>query len=817
MTPAGPAGRSRGGASHLARFGWLGAAAFLVTAVAYCSVLLAQQDQTFRMISRYRFSWSVGQAALEVARLQVAAAAALPGGGGDEDDVQLRLDIVESRTEVFDEQEVADFLAANPALASVAAEYRAAVQAGQALMDEPASPGRPRRLLDLFGPLNTPMARLSSAANTYGASLAEQEQDRLSRTQWLIASALGALALGGFGLMGALAWRNRLLVRAHAEVGALVADLRRSGERLEGANARVRAAMEEVQSQNRALQERDRALHTQNARFDAALNNMSQALWMLDADQRLIVCNVRFTELFGLSPDAVGPGMPAEGVLRAVVAAGRFDAALVEALWREQRALVAARRPGAFSREDGRGRALAVSQRPMADGGWVATFEDVSERVRHEARITYLAHHDPLTGLPNRLRFRECLDEALARRGGDAPALLCLDLDRFKLVNDTLGHPLGDALLRAVAARLQGCVPAGDVVARLGGDEFAVLHACAGPSPRAEGLAQRIVDALSRPYDLDGHRVVVGVSVGIAAPAGGAVCADVLLKNADTALYRAKSDGRGTWRFFESAMAAEVQSRRAIELDLREALGRDELEVFYQPQVDTRTGRLSGFEALLRWRHPARGMVSPAEFIPIAEELGLIVPIGEWVLAQACRDAAAWPEAVKVAVNLSPVQFRGAGLVGAVRRALGESGLPACRLELEITESALLQDSEAVLATLHELRALDLRTALDDFGTGYSSLGYLRSFPFDKIKIDRSFVREMATRPDCRAIVNSVLTLAHALGMTTTAEGVETQEALARLREAGCTEAQGYLFDRPRPAAEIRRWFVPEPSWAAVA
>ncbi len=441
------------------------------------------------------------------------------------------------------------------------------------------------------------------------------------------------------------------------------------------------------------------------------------------------------------------------------------------------------------------------------------------ELLAQNTRMFFMAHHDALTSLPNRVLLHQRLEEALEnrQRRDDGVALLCLDLDYFKQVNDTLGHPVGDKLLKEVARRLRECVRDGDLVARLGGDEFAVLQCGANLPEHAGQLAQRIVGALCAPYDLDGDRAIVGASVGIAIANPALSSADVLLRSADMALYQAKANGRGTFSFFESMMNEQAQARRVIELDLREALARNEFEVFYQPVFCLQARRVSGFEALLRWRHPDRGLIAPAEFIPIAEELGLIVQIGEWVTAQACMDAVTWPDDVKVAVNLSPVQFHSRGLVQAVRQALEGSGLSAHKLELEITESALLQNSETVLATLHELRALGLRTALDDFGTGYSSLSYLRSFPFDKLKIDQTFIREMIGNADCMAIVISVLGLARDLGMTTTAEGVETEEQLELLRRAGCNEVQGFLFDRPRPAADILRWFLATADWMRAA
>ncbi len=428
-----------------------------------------------------------------------------------------------------------------------------------------------------------------------------------------------------------------------------------------------------------------------------------------------------------------------------------------------------------------------------------------------------MAHHDSLTDLANRVLFREHVEQALARarRYDEGFAVICLDLDRFKDVNDTLGHPVGDMLLKAVADRLRGCVRESDVVARLGGDEFAVLEIGSGLPSHVGILAGRIVEALGAPFDLDGHEVVVGASLGVAvAPADGAD-PDQLLKNADMALYRAKADGRGVFRFFEPGMDARLQERRALEVDLRTALANGEFDLFYQPLINAGTSQISGFEALLRWRHPGRGMVPPAEFIPVAEEIGLIAPLGEWVLRQACREAAWWPTDIRVAINLSPAQFRSRNLVQVVASALVASSLSPGRLELEITESVLLHDNEATLAVLHQLRALGVRIAMDDFGTGYSSLSYLLSFPFDRIKIDRSFVRDISERADCAAIVQSIASLGASLGMATTAEGVETGEQLQLLKAVGCTEVQGYYFARPQPAGEARRLLENRASAAA--
>ena len=432
---------------------------------------------------------------------------------------------------------------------------------------------------------------------------------------------------------------------------------------------------------------------------------------------------------------------------------------------------------------------------------------DVTEQREAEARIVHIAHHDALTGLPNRILFGKGLEAFVSRARqdeGTGPgfAMLCLDLDRFKEVNDTLGHHMGDALLCEVSRRLQGSLRKADLLARLGGDEFAIVAACSDGLHDIGHFAERLVRVLAAPFEIDGQMVMAGASIGIAlAPADG-LDGDTLLRSADIALYRAKAEGRGRWLFFRPEMNAQSQLRRQLELDLRRALAGDEFVLFYQPIVDIRSLRVSGFEALLRWQHPERGLVPPDQFIPLAEEIGLIVAIGEWVLAEACREAASWAGG-KIAVNLSPAQFASPGLVDAVTGALCGSGLAAARLELEITETVMLQDTEETLATLHRLKALGVRIAMDDFGTGYSSLSYLQRFPFDKVKIDRCFTQQLGVSRQSEPIVRAVVGLCAGLEMVTTAEGVETDDQLCRLAEAGCQEAQGYLFSKPRPAAEI--------------
>jgi diguanylate cyclase (GGDEF)-like protein len=383
-------------------------------------------------------------------------------------------------------------------------------------------------------------------------------------------------------------------------------------------------------------------------------------------------------------------------------------------------------------------------------------------------------------------------------------AVFCLDLDQFKDVNDALGHRVGDLLLQSVADRLRQCIRDADMVARLGGDEFAIVQVDATQPTDATSLASRLIEAINAPYELDSNQVVVGLSIGIALAPNDGLDPDQLLRNADMALYRAKADGRGLYRFFEPEMDARMQARRRLEIDLRKAIANSEFELFYQPLVDMQTEHVTGFEALIRWHHPERGLVSPVDFIAVAEETGLIVPLGDWVLRQACAEAATWPGAVKVAVNLSPIQFKNKNLLLSVVSALAASGLSPSRLELEITEAVLLQETDATLAILHELRGLGVRISMDDFGTGYSSLGYLRKFPFDKIKIDRSFIFDMSDHDDSLAIVRAVIAMGNSLGIATTAEGVETRGQFKQLKLEGCTEVQGYLFSPPKPAAELK-------------
>ncbi|UPJ58271.1 EAL domain-containing protein [Bradyrhizobium sp. 192] len=446
-------------------------------------------------------------------------------------------------------------------------------------------------------------------------------------------------------------------------------------------------------------------------------------------------------------------------------------------------------------------RELTYAERPAV----LLALMDITERKRAEARLAFMAQHDTLTGLPNRSLLRQQVDEMLlhTRRSTDKVALLMLGLDSFKSVNDTLGHTVGDKLLRGVAKRLRSTLREEDALARLNSDEFAIVQSGLARPEDAVMLAKRLLAAIADPYLLDGHSVVIGASIGIAMAPGDGDDSEKLLKSADMALSRAKLDARGTFAFFEAALDARAQSRRKIEVELRDAIQNDVLRPYYQPLIDLQSGRITGFEALVRWPHAERGMISPAEFIPVAEDTGLINPLGGLMLRRACLDAANWPDDVRVAVNLSPLQFRSGNLLSIVTDALRHSGLPPRRLELEITETLLLEKSAQVLATLHALRALGVRISMDDFGTGYSSLSYLRSFPFDKIKIDQSFVRDLGANREAQAIIRSIVSLGKGLGVTITAEGVETEAELSCLRAEGCDEGQGFLFSKARPNAEI--------------
>jgi diguanylate cyclase (GGDEF)-like protein len=544
----------------------------------------------------------------------------------------------------------------------------------------------------------------------------------------------------------------------------------------------------------------DRRLQEKDLQLAVAVNNMAQGLVMFDADERLVVCNQRYLEMYGLSPDEIKPGSTLRDLIRRRAATGSLDCDPEQ--YRAE--LLSAMRQGktvSWTIEYSDGRAIYIVNRPAGNGSWVSTHEDITDRRRNEARIEHLAHHDLLTDLPNRLAFNARLQEVLAHaaKSGGRVAVLCIDLDRFKEVNDVFGHSVGDALLKEVADRLRAAAGSA-FLARLGGDEFTLIAAEGEQPATAAALAERLLAAVDECLEIDGHQLRVGLSIGAAVyPADGSD-ASILLRNADAALYRAKAEGRGTVRFFEASMDERLRERRALQHELRSAIAHNQLLLHYQPQALI-GGEIVGFEALVRWRHPTRGLISPGTFIPIAEESGLIIPIGEWILREACREAASWSKPLHIAVNLSPVQFRHGDLPSLVHAILLETGLPASRLELEITETVLMDDPSRALSVLRRLKALGLRIAMDDFGTGYSSLSYLQSFPFDKIKIDRSFIANIH-RNQSSAIVRAVIGLGRGLALPVVAEGVETREQAAFLSGEACAGIQGYLVGRPGPITD---------------
>lgn len=638
---------------------------------------------------------------------------------------------------------------------------------------------------------NAEVSRLVIAANSFKA--------------WVVVFALLALVLvGPLGLATVQRVLSRLRKITEAMVQLAKNDTSVSVPSHQDADevGKMARAVEVFKENAIQLMTREMELAAANDRFDAALNNMAHGLCMYDADKLLIVCNQSYQIMYQLPAELCRPGTPLHCIEEHRVSVG--NAAIDSPERRLIDATASSGEASAFFQELKDGRIIGVSQKPMPGAGWVAVHEDITQRRQSESKIAHLARHDMLTGLPNRLLLRDHLERAVDRLNSHSGfAVFCLDLDQFKQVNDTLGHPVGDELLKLVAMRLRDCVGDQDLVARLGGDEFAIVYDGLQPPERSNELAVRIINAVSEPYEIEGRQIVIGASVGIANAPADSSDPDQLLKNADMALYLAKSDGRGTHRFFEAEMDRRLQKRLMLQTDLRLAIVNGELELYYQPIVGTETRQITGFEALVRWNHPQRGLIMPSEFIALAEETGLILPLGEWVLRSACSQAADWPTHINVAVNLSPAQFKSGNIVQMAVSALAASGLPPIRLELEITESVLMQDASDSLATLNQLRALGIRISMDDFGTGYSSLSYLQSFPFDKIKIDRSFIRDLALRDDCRAIVRAVTSMAHSLKMKTVAEGVETAEQFDLVRAEGCDQIQGYYFGRPMKIEKV--------------
>jgi diguanylate cyclase (GGDEF)-like protein len=546
-----------------------------------------------------------------------------------------------------------------------------------------------------------------------------------------------------------------------------------------------------------------------NGWFEIALDNMARGLSMFDAEQRLIVCNKLYKEIYHLPDELISPGTPLADILRYHVKreTGRDSPAEISAQkeWIARHvAELAHGKTFSYVQDLKDGRTILVSNQPLTNGGWVDLQEDITDKRRAEQKIAWLARHDPLTEIANRFHFREQLELALKdMKPSEGFAVHWVDLDKFKAVNDTYGHPVGDELLKSVAHRLRRTVRQPDLVGRLGGDEFAILQRYTKRASDAETLAKRLLRAIRGPHNVAGNMLSMDACVGIGcAPAHGQDVEE-LLKNVDVALYKAKARGGGCFAFFEPGEDESLRERQRLEADLKHALDRGELVLNYQPIINLKANAVTSFEALMRWHHPRLGIVPPNDFIPIAEHTGLIVAMGEWALEQACADAAKWPEPIRVTVNLSSVQFDCGDLVGATRRALQKSGLAPDRLELEITERLLLRHCPGTHETLAKLQAIGVRIALDDFGTGFASLGYLQNFPFDKIKIDRNFVRDLPVRSDCLAIVRALANLGKNLNMDTVAEGIETQEHYTSITGLGCDEVQGFYFSQPVTSGEV--------------
>jgi diguanylate cyclase (GGDEF)-like protein len=739
-----------------------------VTAAAYTSYSVLERQQALQQAARYDVAFSAGQAGNEFLRLLHRINAIDSGSVEfDREEVELRFAILLNRLSLIQGGDFRRFIGESTKRQTLLEDFTAALETAEPLIERVEEADARRQLIDLLLPLEPRIIGLASEANEYGGRAVANDHQVLLRLHWQFSALAAGLALAGLLLVGLLVWSNRLLRRTRRQLERTFQD----------------------------LGERKAALKAQNDRFEAALGNMSQGLCMIDAEGRLTVANRRFFEFFGIRSLALDDDTKIED----------FVIEIAEAKRPRQGTAAIHTGSGARMIELGDGSILQVLESPMVGGGRLLTYEDVTARVRAQEHVEFLARHDNLTGLANRLALEEFLERSLYRvhRRGERFAVLCLDLDRFKGINDTLGHRVGDCLLREVAGRLREAIREDDLVVRHAGDEFIVVQSGARSPQDAAQLAQRIVADLSRPYTIDEHRIIIGTSIGIALAPDNGTDAEVLLQNADLALYRAKANGRGSYTFFDESLHAKVQARRDIERELRRASYDKEFEILYQQQFDVQSRRLVGVEALLRWRNERLGQVSPEDFIPVAEDMGLIVGLGTWALRTACCEVAGWPDPPRLAVNVSPVQFRRGDLIEAVRTALSQSGLAPELLELEITESLFVEEGDTTAQVMRTLCSMGVTFSLDDFGTGYSSLSYVRRFPISKIKIDRSFIRDLPSNPGNLEIVRAIAALAESLGLTTTAEGVETREELDLLALAGCTETQGYFFARPLRGAEM--------------
>lgn len=764
----------------------------LAVAALYISVLIFQRQEALTQIFRYNIAYSASQGMNELLRFRQRLTAVLvEPPQASRQDVELRYQILRSRLSLFEQGEFMNFVSVMPENRETVDQLASALQQIGTFIGEIDRPENAQIALDLTAPLESEMVALASKANEYGATAQAKDQRELLRLHWLFSALALSLVITGFVFIAMLRWQHRLQISVQQRLKATNEDLLRTSAELS----------ESAQAARRANDE----LITQNLLFNTALNNMSHGLCMFDAQGRLIVSNQKMESIYGLTQEQLRLGTSLHQLIGDMVEAGASAQDEAEQVAQLQSRLIEQNRSDTLTQELRDGRTILISHQPMRGGGWVATYEDITERHKAQAQVAYMARHDTLTDLPNRLMMREQLEEILASSNerGLSTAVMCVDLDNFKSINDTLGHPVGDALLRAVAGRIRNTVRETDAVARLGGDEFVVVQGNVEKPEQASSLAKRLIDALDDPYIIEGHQVLTGASVGIAVADPDHDAADDLLMQADVALYQAKGDGRGVFRFYEEGMNKRLQRRRALEAELRSANLDEQFHVVFQPIIGLGTNKVTTFEALLRWTHPVHGPVSPDEFIGIAEDTGAIVQLGEWVLRQVCMEMKSLPDDISIAANLSPMQFKRDDIVETVARVLVETDTPANRLGLEITETLLLEDNRKLHADLRRLRQLGTRISLDDFGTGYSSLSYLQKFAFDKVKIDRLFIKEITKSADQAAIVQTIVNLAFTLGMTTVVEGVEMEEQLRIIRAMGCDEAQGNLFSKPILAKDI--------------
>ncbi|WP_349365822.1 MAG: EAL domain-containing protein [Nitratireductor rhodophyticola] len=764
----------------------------LAVAALYISVLIFQRQEALTQIFRYNIAYSASQGMNELLRFRQRLTAVLvEPPQASRQDVELRYQILRSRLSLFEQGEFMNFVSVMPENRQTVAQLASALQQIGTFIGEIDRPENAQIALDLTAPLESEMVALASKANEYGATAQAKDQRELLRLHWLFSALALSLVITGFVFIAMLRWQHRLQISVQQRLKATNEDLLRTSAELS----------ESAQAARRANDE----LITQNLLFNTALNNMSHGLCMFDAQGRLIVSNQKMESIYGLTQEQLRLGTSLHQLIGDMVEAGASAQDEAEQVAQLQSRLIEQNRSDTLTQELRDGRTILISHQPMRGGGWVATYEDITERHKAQAQVAYMARHDTLTDLPNRLMMREQLEEILASSNerGLSTAVMCVDLDNFKSINDTLGHPVGDALLRAVAGRIRNTVRETDAVARLGGDEFVVVQGNVEKPEQASSLAKRLIDALDDPYIIEGHQVLTGASVGIAVADPDHDAADDLLMQADVALYQAKGDGRGVFRFYEEGMNKRLQRRRALEAELRSANLDEQFHLVFQPIIGLGTNKVTTFEALLRWTHPVHGPVSPDEFIGIAEDTGAIVQLGEWVLRRVCMEMKSLPDDISIAANLSPMQFKRDDIVETVARVLVETDTPANRLELEITETLLLEDNRKLHADLRRLRQLGTRISLDDFGTGYSSLSYLQKFAFDKVKIDRLFIKEITKSADQAAIVQTIVNLAFTLGMTTVVEGVEMEEQLRIIRAMGCDEAQGNLFSKPILAKDI--------------